>query len=176
MRDICVPDVSRLVMAYFQVVVPQNGITCTVHCDSRAALQRVQNISYSGFGTTWQCRANYDLEAAIKFCLGDLPVKIHWEWVRGHASRRKQPHDFTWPEELNEAADAMATEARLQSATPDKSHWPEQQVSVIGKTGRIQGNLSHEIRYCCTAADLQSYWKDRYNWTTAQLNLVDNRH
>ena len=68
----------------------------------------------------------------------------------------------------------MATEARLQSATPDKSHWPEQQVSVIGKTGRIRGNLSHEIRYCCTAADLQSYWKDRYNWMTAQLNLVDN--
>ena len=78
----------RLVMAYFHVVVPQNGITCTVHCDSRAALQRVQNISYSGFGATWQCQANYDLEAAIKFCLGDLPVKIHWEWVRGHASRR----------------------------------------------------------------------------------------
>ena len=85
----------RLAIAYHHVVLPQNGLNCTVHCDSRAALQWVQNISYDGFGTTWWCRANYDLEAAIKFCLLDLPIKIPWELVRGHVSRWKQPHDFT---------------------------------------------------------------------------------
>ena len=113
----------HLIMAYFHMVVPKNGMTCTVHCDIRAALQRVQNISYTGCGTTWRCRANYNLEKAIKFCLGDLPVRIHWEWVQGHASRRKQPHDFAWPDELNEEANTMVTEARLKSATSNKSHW-----------------------------------------------------
>ena len=86
----------------------------------------------------------------------------------------KKAHDFTWPEELNEKADAMATAAWQQRILPDKSHWPEQLVSVTGSRGRIRGNLSQELRYCCTAADLASYWKDRYHWMAAQLSLVDN--
>ena len=152
----------------------QNGLKCIVHCDSRAALQWVQNISYDGFGTTWRCRANYDLEAAIKFCLLDLPIKIQWEWVRGHVSRWKQTHDFTWPEELNERADDVATDARQDCNIPNNRHWLEQLVSMLGSSGCISGNLSNAIRFCCTTLDLQSFWKERYHWTTAQLSLVDN--
>ena len=67
---------SDLYGAVYHIVIPKNGLNCTVHCDSLAALQRVQNSSYDRFETTWRCRANYDLEAAIKFCLGDLPIHI----------------------------------------------------------------------------------------------------
>ena len=52
-------------------------------------------------------------------------------------------------------------------------HWPEQQISVDGPRGRITGRLANEIRYCCTAPDMETYWQSRYNWTAAQTQLLD---
>ena len=132
-------------------------------CDSRAALQRIRDLSYEGFGTTWRCRANYDIEAAIRFCLEQQPLRMTWQWVKGHASQHKKPQDFTWAETLNEKADNLATAAREDRHFPDQSHWPEQVVSITGPRGRICGRLANEIRYCCTTVDLKSYWQTRYN-------------
>ena len=166
-------------ITYLRLVIEHNkvqhkhGIKCILHCDSRAALQRVGSFAYEGFGTSWRCRANYDLEVAIKVCLKSLPFKVHWEWVRGHAHRRKQSADFTWPEVLNSHADAMATEAKQRQHSQDHRHWPEQTVSVLGPRGRITGHLGKEIRYCCTSRDIISYWRGRYSWTAAQAATVD---
>ena len=46
----------------------------------------------------------------------------------------------------------------------DSDHWPEQIISVIGPRGRMCGRLQEEIRFCCTAPNLLSYWTERYNW------------
>jgi hypothetical protein len=35
------------------------------------------------------------------------------------------------------------------------------------------GRLASELRYCSTAPDLISYWRDRFNWTESQVALVD---
>ena len=115
----------------------------------------------------------YDLEVAVKACLKLLPFSVKWEWVRGHASRRKQPYDFTWPEVLNSHADDMATAARQRKHVPNNKHWPEQTVSVLGPHGRITGHLGKELRYCCTSRDIISYWQGRYHWTSKQAATID---
>jgi hypothetical protein len=35
------------------------------------------------------------------------------------------------------------------------------------------GRVASELRFCCTAGDLLSYWKDRYLWTNSLVGLVD---
>jgi ribonuclease HI len=165
----------RLVTEYFHMVQPHGGYTATVYCDSKAALQRVQNLEFDGFGTTWRCRANYDMEAAIRHCIKQQTgLTIKWKWVKGHASRRKRPENFTDAEKLNEAADEMATSARSTPKLVTHTHWPEQQISLIGPYGRVSGRIPTDVRYCCTAADLLSYWQQRYGWTMTQARLVDN--
>jgi ribonuclease HI len=79
----------HMVTKYFLLVLPRRGMLCTIYCDSKAALQRVRDLTYSEFGTTWRCRANYDLEAAIRQSLTTPGLQVTWEWVRGHAGRRK---------------------------------------------------------------------------------------
>jgi ribonuclease HI len=163
----------QLVTTYHHIVPGRARKLCTMYCDSKAALHRISDLSYDGFGTTWRCQANYDLEAAIKACLRQLNMQICWEWVKGHARRRKKPTEFTWAESLNDHADILATAARdvtVKSASP---HWPEQQISFDGPRGRISGRINHEIRYCCTATDLLSYWQQRFNWSVSQVNSID---
>jgi ribonuclease HI len=103
----------RLIIAYYHMVIPRGGMQTTVFCYSKAALQRVQDLEYDGFfGTTWRCRANYDIKAAICTCIRQQPgVNIQWTWVKGHASSRKRPENFTKEETPNEAADTLATTA-----------------------------------------------------------------
>jgi hypothetical protein len=103
-----------------------------------------------------------------------LSISFSWHWVRGHAGRRKQPHEFTFAETLNEAADDLATIARNGRALDhDDDHWPEQVISIIGHRGRLCGRTACELRYCCTAGDLLSYWQDRYRWNDSLVSLVD---
>jgi hypothetical protein len=66
--------------------------------------------------------ANYDLEAAIRHLLDTTAIHVKWEWVRGHLSRRKKRQDFTWPEQLNDSADSLATRARSDHTAADSSH------------------------------------------------------
>jgi hypothetical protein len=68
-----------------------------------------------------------------------------WRWVRRHVSHRKQPHEFTFAETLNETADNLATLARHGRALDhDYDHWPaEQVVSVIGPRGRVCVGMLH---------------------------------
>ena len=162
----------RLVIAYFHLVLPK-VIQCHIWCDSRAALRRVQDLTYEGFGTTWRCRAHYDLEAAIRLCIQQLPFDIEWQWVRGHASRKKARTEFKWEEILNEAADELATDARHCAVAFEDDHWPEQEISMIGPRGRMCGRLAHEIRYCCTSGDMLSYWRTRYEWSAREIEFVD---
>ena len=95
--------------------------------------------------------------------------------MKGHASQRKEPHEFTWAETLNEAADAFATAARETTHLPDADtyHWPEQQVSVRGDCGQLRGNLAKELRYCCTQRDLATYYQSRYEWSDQILAYLD---
>jgi hypothetical protein len=164
----------RLAVEYY-AIIPHANSSCRIYCDSKAALARVVDEYYDGFGTTWRCRTHYDLEVAIRTCLLQLPISLSWQWVRGHASSRKKPHELTFPEVLNESADDLATAARKgpRSVLQDDEHWPEQTVSVIGPRGRICGQMATELRYCCTAGDLLSYWKDRFHWSEPQVELVD---
>ena len=124
----------RLVVEY-HAIRPSKDASCRIYCDSKAALARVDDKYYDGFGTTGRCRSNYDLEVAIRTCLLQLPIPIKWHWVKGHASSRKDPDDLTFPEVLNETADDLATAARqLPNLTQmDDDHWPEQTVSIIGR-------------------------------------------
>ena len=165
----------RLVIEFYHVVLPKK-VSCCIYSDSKSALTQVQDrYSYEGFGTTWRCRTHYDLEAAIRQCLKQLPFPFSWEWVRGHAGRRKEPHEFSFPETLNEAADNLATNARTcRELDHDDDHWPEQEVSVIGHRGRMCGRIACELRFCCTAGDLISYWQERYKWNASLVNLVDH--
>jgi hypothetical protein len=159
---------------FYQVTLPGPAVAITLYSDSTAALARVNDLEYQGFGTTWRCRENYDMEAAIRNCISRSPVKITWKWVRGHASRRKEASTFGWNEILNEEADKSATLARSETEYVDKTHWPEQIVSVSSDAlGRFNGKLTSELRYCCTAPDIKSYWCERYNWTAQQVNSVD---
>jgi hypothetical protein len=117
--------------------------------------------------------ANYDLEAVIQHCIQSLNVTVTWKWVKGHARRRKKPSKFTWAENLNDQADALATEARDIRGLHDKSHWLEQHIRIVGPRWRISGRLDHEIRYCCTAKDILSYWQQRFQWTNEQASSID---
>ena len=100
-----------------------------------------------------------------------------WERLlfASHASQRKETHEFTWAETLNEAADNLATAARdtTRRADDDKYHWPEQQVSVRGDCGQLRGNLAKELRYCCTHRDLETYYQSRYEWSDQTLDSID---
>jgi ribonuclease HI len=164
----------RLVVEYFHII-PKETASCRIYCDSKAALARVDDKYYDDFGTTWRCRRHYDLEVAIRTCLLQLPIKIEWQWVRGHASRRKKEQDFTYPEVLNECADDLATLARQSPirTQQDEAHWPEQTISIIGPRGRMCGRLASELRYCCTAGDMLSYWQGRFDWSSSQVALLD---
>jgi hypothetical protein len=164
----------RLVVEY-HAIRPNKEASCRIYCDSQGALARVADKHYDGFGTSARCRTHYDLEVAIRSCLRTLSIPITWHWVRGHASRRKDPEDFTFAEVLNEAADELATQARkLPNLTQiDDDHWPEQTVSIIGPRGRMCGRVATELRYCCTAPDLLSYWRDKFHWSQSQVASVD---
>ena len=37
----------------------------------------------------------------------------------------------------------------------------------------MSGRVAHEIRYCCTAPDLISFWQSKYDWNQQQVDLVD---
>jgi hypothetical protein len=163
-----------LQLAEFFHIVLREKASCRIHCGSRVALARVDDKYYEDFGTTGRCRQHYDFEVAIRTCLLQLPISIEWKWVRGHASSRKKEQDFTVPEVLNEAADALATLARQSPiCTPqDNDHWPEQTVSIIGPRGHMCGRLASELRYCCTAGDLRSYWCSRFHWSSSQVALI----
>ena len=87
---------------FFDLNPQSRQIKCTLHCDSKAALQRAKDLGHNGFGTTWRCRANYDLEAAIRKCITDGFFTVDWKWVKGHASRRKERLAFTCAEETAE--------------------------------------------------------------------------
>ena len=164
----------RLAMEHQHMTMPRGGVDVTIYCDSKAAIQRVQDLAYDEFGTTWRCRANYDIEAALRQCTRvQSSLKIKWTWVRGHARRRKKPEKFTQAEVLNEAADDLATAARAWPLQQARNHWPEQHISLVGPRGRISGRLATEIRYCCTAPDLESYWQQRYGWTAPQIKMID---
>jgi ribonuclease HI len=164
----------RLIVELFHIVLREKA-SCRIYCDSRAALARVDDKYYEDFGTMWRCRQHYDFEVAIRTCLLQLPISIEWEWVRGHACSRKKEQDFTVPEVLKEVADDLATLARQRPiCTPqDNDHWPEQTVSIIGPRGRICDRLASELRYCCTAGDLCSYWCSRFHWSSSQVALLD---
>ena len=144
-----------------------------MYCDSKSALQRISDLFYDGFGTTWRCRANYDLESAIRASLHGQHSTFSWIWIKGHAARRKKRQDFSWAETLNDCADGLATEAGNARQSPDTAHWPDQQVSIDGPYGRMSGQLDKSIRYCCTSRDLFSYWQQRYGWTITQLLSID---
>ena len=161
------------VIKYHHIMLPQQGTRSTLYYDSKAALQRIRDLLFPEFGTTWRCRANYDLEAAIRQLLQQPGIHVTWEWVRGHASRRKKRQHFTYAEHLNDKADHLATTARNDRITPDITHWPEQEISIEGPRGRICGRLAKEIRYCCTATDLISYWQQRFGWTALQAGSID---
>ena len=163
----------RLAVNWCHVVLPQKNCHCKVYCDSQAALSRIKDIAYDGFGTTWRCRENYDLEAAIRGCLSSTEMLFQWEWIRGHAIKRKKRHLFSRAETLNDEADIMATHARSFPSSLVDDHWPEQAVSLVSPSGRMGGRLPHELRYCCTAPDIMSYWQDRYKWSASQLSKVD---
>jgi hypothetical protein len=100
-------------------------------------------------------------------------LSVDWQWIRGHAIKRKRRHKFVWAEVLNEAADNLATAACQCPAQQDGEHWPEQEVSVIGPHGRMSGRMVHKICYCCTGPDLFSYWRDKYNWSQEQVDSID---
>jgi ribonuclease HI len=164
----------RLVVEYY-AIIPNKNDSCRIYCDSKGALARVADQYYDGFGTTRRCRPHYDLEVAIRTCLLKLPIPIKWQWVKGHASSRKDRDELTFPELLNETADELATQARSYPSLTQKDddHWPEQTVSIIGPRGRMCGRVASELRYCCTAPDLLSYWRTRFHWSTSQVALVD---
>jgi hypothetical protein len=125
----------RLIIEYKNITLPLRGLECTLYCDSQAALLRMKDIQYEGFGTTWRCRENYDIEAGIRSCLRKHEIKMNWVWVRGHAASRKGPkHVLSWPETINEEADRLATMARKEPITTTiPGHWPEQLISVTGR-------------------------------------------
>jgi hypothetical protein len=69
----------------------------------------------------------------------------------------------------------LATLARQSPVcTPqDNNHRPEQTVRIIGPRGRMCGRLASELRYCCTASDLRSFWCSRFHWSSSQIALLD---
>jgi len=163
----------RLIVQYYCVVLPRES-SLTLYCDSKAALAGITQ-DHRRFGTSRRCRKHYDLLSAITFCTLNLNMPITWQWVKGHASKRKEPHEFTWAETLNEAADHLATAARDSPhlSDDDTYHWPEQQVSVRGSLGQLRGELAKEMRYCCTYRDLETYYQSRYEWSDATFAYVD---
>ena len=163
----------RLIVQYYCVVLGRES-SITLYCDSQAALAGITK-DQRRFGTSRRCRKHYDLISAIACCISKINMPIHWQWVRGHASQRKETHEFTWAETLNEAADNLATAARdtTRRADDDKYHWPEQQVSVRGDCGQLRGNLAKEMRYCCTHRDLETYYQSRYEWSDQTLDSID---
>ena len=166
----------RLVIEYYNIeaVSIHKDFRCVIHCDSKAAISRVEGLETETFGTTWRCRQNYDLEAAIRDCLVALPFKVFIYWVKGHADDRKEFNDLTWAEYLNVASDHLATQGRYCTAEVDSSHWPEQIVSVVGKRGRLLGRLGNEIRYESTIDDLISKYCEKYGWSKAEYELMDH--
>jgi ribonuclease HI len=158
-----------------------------IWCDSKAAIDRTRSISTdmkeARFGTTWRCRQDYDLEAAIRRTMRKLAgstrtsttrnTTFNIYWVEGHAERRRSsPDEYTWQEDMNVAADEQATLAEKTIKAVDDSHWPEQEISVIGKYGRFMGRLNHDLRRYCTADQLRSYYCERYNWRMPFYNEV----
>ena len=136
--------------------------------------KRVKNSELDYYGTSWRCRENYDVEAAIRKCLNSLPFKVRIAWIRGHALRRKKEwHKLTWPETLNELADAEATKARDIEPTKLQHYWPEQLVSVKGADGNVTGKLPKAIRELCTAPGIMSFWQNKYKWTNRTTTCID---
>ena len=144
---------------------------CTLYCDSQAALARIKDLQYKRFGTTWRCRENYDIEAAISQCLDNLPVKMKFCWVRRHAlKRQKHGSSLSWEEILNEAADVLATQARSTPTSTADTSWPEQRVWLSNVDGVINGRLDHDLRYHCTASNVLTYWGNKFEWSDSRLH------
>ena len=158
----------RLVKEYFNIVPPKDA-ACRACCDSKVALRRIEGTD-DHFSTTWRCRPDYDLESAVRKCITNLNgIKVQWLWVKGHAKRKI----LSWNETLNEEADSQASMARSLSASRECAHWPEQLISLKCNKGVICGRLAKDLRSHCTANDIRSYWKGRYNWSTIELDSVD---
>jgi hypothetical protein len=58
----------RLIVEFYHIVLRKKA-SCSIYCDSRAALALVDDKYYEDFGTTWRCRQHYDFEVAIRTCL-----------------------------------------------------------------------------------------------------------
>ena len=163
----------RLVMECFNVAPPPQ-CKVTLYCDSTAAINRVKDSELDYYGSSWRCRENYDVEAAIRSCMQLLPFSVKVKWIRGHALRRKKEwHKLTWPETLNELADEEATKAREIPSFLSEQHWPEQHVSVQCTEGSFIGKLSGTIRDHCTAPGIIRFWKQKYKWSNSVSSSLD---
>lgn len=88
----------------------------------------VQELDEKRFGTTWRCRQDCDLEAAMRdsiVLLSRRNLSFEMSWVKRHADRRKHADKFTWEETWNVEADAEATLAEKSMTAVDDSRWPE---------------------------------------------------
>ena len=154
----------RLLLEYAEIP-PTTKLSCTIWCDSKAALARIQNLRYKRFGTTWRCRANYDIEAAIGSCIDRMSIELKFCWVRGHASNRLTAgQSLSWEETLNEESDRLATAARYLPINQTHEAWPEQRVCLFNMDGEMNGHLDHDLCYLCTASDLLNFLCDKYGW------------
>lgn len=57
----------------------------------------------------------------------------------------------------------------------ERPHLPTpQDISITGPCSLVSGNLVNEVRHCCTASDIQSYYQTRHKWSTFSVDSLDS--
>ena len=95
------------------------------------------------------------------------------QYVAGHQDREKSFHELPLDAQLNVEADALATAAYNTSACPPRHLFPACGAQLILHSNSIQAHYKTEILRAEYLPAILSYYKERRNWSTAIMDLMN---
>jgi hypothetical protein len=163
-----------LILAAFRsnptVSIPPSS-TLELYCDNKGVISH-GNDPYSALKAE-QKQAN--LIRLLKTYTRELPCKILWLHVNGHADRFKAFNDLTLPEQLNVRCDAIA-KAYLQEAIRANDYiidiFPEERITIEINGKKVRSSIRKELYKQWGEKSAKHLFNRQGKVTSAAFNLI----
>ena len=148
----------------------------TIHfTDNKGVVGRMNWYQVRVLQTPSECLApDFDVQAQVEAIYQELQINTPTRWVRGHQDKQKKK---SWEAVLNIRADELATEARNQITTKDRTTTmtllPACNAHLVIKGAPITRKITKTIRDEWCEVEVRKYCKKKYKWTKTKFDNVD---
>eukprot|EP00957_Ditylum_brightwellii_P053228 4036114-Ditylum_brightwellii.AAC.1 len=142
-------------------------------CDNSTAVRRMKWINlFLVLKLSLTLAADFDIQLQIEDTLKQLGIHWHTEHVKGHQSGP----DLLWEEKLNNCADKLVTEAKLNItttlATRRQLQYPAAQIHLTIDNKNIIRIIEQVIHETYTGIKLKDDLLHCFNWTNATYTSI----